>query len=108
MLQIVVDANNTSAHGVQDDGKGYNKVLIWLSAEDWKCELRGEVELVILKCCDTTNTWVYKYSNIFRKGNLKGMNWSRKIQNMKHKRNKKKKEEMWKEKGINCKWERKS
>ena len=34
MLQIVMDANSTSAHSVQDDGKGYNEVLIWLSAED--------------------------------------------------------------------------
>ena len=34
MLQVIVDANDTSAHGVQDDGKGYNEVLIWLSAED--------------------------------------------------------------------------
>ena len=28
MLQVVVDANNTSAHSVQDNGKGYNEVLI--------------------------------------------------------------------------------
>ena len=34
MLQVVVDANDTSAHGVQDDGEGYNEVLIRLSAED--------------------------------------------------------------------------
>ena len=34
MFQVVVDANNMSAHAVQDDGKGYHKVLIWLSAED--------------------------------------------------------------------------
>ena len=34
MFQVVVDANNTSAHGVQDDGKGYNEVLIQLSAKD--------------------------------------------------------------------------
>ena len=34
MFQIVMDANSTSARGVQDDGKGYNEVLIWLSAED--------------------------------------------------------------------------
>ena len=25
MFWIVMDANNMSAHGVQDDGKGYNK-----------------------------------------------------------------------------------
>ena len=29
-----MDANSMSAHGVQDDGEGYNEVLIWLSAED--------------------------------------------------------------------------
>ena len=34
MLWIVMDANSTSAHSVQDDGKGYNEVLIRLSAED--------------------------------------------------------------------------
>ena len=34
MLRIVMDVNNMSAHGVQDNGKGYNKVLIRLSAED--------------------------------------------------------------------------
>ena len=30
MFQIVMDVNNTSAHGVQDDVEGYNKVLIQL------------------------------------------------------------------------------
>ena len=25
MFQVVMDANNTSAHGVHDDGKGYNE-----------------------------------------------------------------------------------
>ena len=34
MFQIVMDANNTSAHSVQEDCKGYNEVLIQLSAED--------------------------------------------------------------------------
>ena len=34
MFQVVVDVNDMSAHCVQDDGKGYNKVLIQLSAED--------------------------------------------------------------------------
>ena len=34
MFQIVIGVNNMSAHGVQDDGKDYNEVLIWLSAED--------------------------------------------------------------------------
>ena len=29
-----MDANTTSAQGVQDHGEGYNEVLIWLSAED--------------------------------------------------------------------------
>ena len=33
-VRIVVDVNNTSACSVQDDGKGYNEVLIRLSAED--------------------------------------------------------------------------
>ena len=34
MFQIVMDANNTSAHSVQDDCKGYKEVLIWLSADN--------------------------------------------------------------------------
>ena len=34
MFQIVMDVNNTSVHGVQDDGEGYNEVLIQLPAED--------------------------------------------------------------------------
>ena len=25
MFRVVMDANNTSAHGVQDDGEGYNE-----------------------------------------------------------------------------------
>ena len=28
MFQIVMDANSTSTHGVQDDGEGYNEELI--------------------------------------------------------------------------------
>ena len=40
MLWIVMDANNMGAHGVQDNGKGYNKVLIRLSAED-KMRIEG-------------------------------------------------------------------
>ena len=31
-----MDANDMSVHSVQDDGEGYNKVLIQLSAEDEK------------------------------------------------------------------------
>ena len=34
MVWVVGDANNVSAHGVQDDGEGYNEALIQLSAED--------------------------------------------------------------------------
>ena len=34
MFQIVMDVNSTSSQGVQDDGEGYNEVLIWLSAKD--------------------------------------------------------------------------
>ena len=40
MLQIVMDANSTSTHGVQDDGEGYNEELIWLSAKD-KMRIEG-------------------------------------------------------------------
>ena len=54
---------------------------------------RGEVELVILKYCDTTN--IQKY---LKKGNVKGKNKGIKIQNIKHKRNEKREEEMQKEK----------
>ena len=31
---VVVDANNMSAHNVQDNGEGSNEVLIQLSAKD--------------------------------------------------------------------------
>ena len=34
MFRIVKDANSMSAQGVQDDGEGYNEVLMPLSAED--------------------------------------------------------------------------
>ena len=34
MFRVVMDVNNMSAHGVQDNGEGYNEVLIRLSAED--------------------------------------------------------------------------
>ena len=34
------DVNDTSAHDVQDNGEGYNKVLIQLSAED-KLQIAG-------------------------------------------------------------------
>ena len=47
-FQIVVDVNNTSAHSVKDNGKDDQPKM--------KCKLRTEVELVILKYCDTTNT----------------------------------------------------
>ena len=40
MFWIVMDVNSTSAQGVQDKGEGYNKVLIWLSAED-KMQIEG-------------------------------------------------------------------
>ena len=34
MFRIVMDANTTSAQGVQDGGEVYNEVLIQLSAKD--------------------------------------------------------------------------
>ena len=40
MFQIVVDANKMSAHGVQDNGEGYNEVLICLSANN-KMRIEG-------------------------------------------------------------------
>ena len=39
-FQIVVDANNMSAHSVQDNGKGYNEVLMQYQLKT-KCELKG-------------------------------------------------------------------
>jgi hypothetical protein len=62
----VDDANDTSAHDVQDEGEGYDEVLNRLSAED---EMRnvGEVRLIISKLLQTTSTGVYKYSKIFEK-----------------------------------------
>ena len=56
MFWIVIDTNSMSAQGVQDDGEGYNEVLIQLSAKDKNVNRRGEVELVISRSCDTTNT----------------------------------------------------
>ena len=98
----VNDVNDTSAHDVQDNGEGYNKVLIQLSAED-KLQISGWSRTllfwstVILQIRECTN--IHK---IFRNSNLNGMNESTKIWNMKHKRNKKKRREMKKEKEINC------
>ena len=40
MFRIVIDANSTSAQGVQDDGEGYNEVQIRLSGED-KMRIEG-------------------------------------------------------------------
>ena len=83
---------------VQDNGEGYNKVLIQLSAK-----LQGEVEL-----CYFEVLWYYKYMNVqifknIQNSYLNGMNESTKIWNMKHERNKKKRREMQKEKEIKCK-----
>ena len=50
----VNNVNDTSAHDVQDNGEGYNKVLIQLSAK-----LQGEVEL-----CYFEVLWYYKYMNV--------------------------------------------
>ena len=101
-----MDVNNMSAHSVQDDGKGYNEVLIWLSAEDemWIEGVKYNLlfrNTVILQIHECTSIW--KHSE---KGNVKGMNKGIKIQSMKHKRNKKKRRETQKEKEIKCKWER--
>ena len=50
----VNDVNDTSAHDFQDNGEGYNKVLIQLSAK-----FQGEVEL-----CYFEVLWYYKYMNV--------------------------------------------
>ena len=57
-FQIIVDTNNTSAHGAQDDGEGYNKVLIWLSAED-EMQIEGWS-----RTCYFEVLWYYKYMNV--------------------------------------------
>ena len=63
----VNDVNSTSAHDVQDNGEGYNKVLIQLSAED-KMKIPGWSRTllfwstVILQICECTN--IQKYSEI--------------------------------------------
>ena len=90
MFWIVIDANSTSAQGVQDDGEGYNEVLIWLSAEDemWIEGVKYNLLFwgtVILQIHECTN--IRKYSE---KGNVKGMNKGIKIRNIKHKRTQKK------------------
>ena len=58
MFQIVIDANSTSAQGVQDDGEGYNKVLIWLSAED-KMQIEGWSRTSYFEVL-----WYYKYMSV--------------------------------------------
>ena len=55
MFHIVIDANSTSAQGVQDGGEGYNEVLIWLSAKD-KMRIEGVKYFEIL--------WYYKYMSV--------------------------------------------
>ena len=63
----VNDVNYTSAHDVQDNGEGHNKVLIQLSAED-KLQIAGSSRTlllwstVILQICECTN--IQKYSEI--------------------------------------------
>ena len=39
-IQLVCNANVTSAHGVQDDGEGYNEMLNRLSAGD-EMQIKG-------------------------------------------------------------------
>ena len=79
LFWIVMDANSTSAQGVQDDGEGYNKVLIRLSAKD-EMQIKGVKQnllfqgTVILQIHECTN--IQKYSE---KGNVKGMNKGMKI-----------------------------
>ena len=61
----VNNINNISAYDVQDNGEGYNKVLIQLSAED-KIQIAGWSRTllfwstVILQICECTN--IQKYS----------------------------------------------
>jgi hypothetical protein len=47
-VQMVDNANDTSAHDMQDEGEGYDEVLNRLSAET-RCKMWGEVELIISK-----------------------------------------------------------
>ena len=46
---MVADVNDMRAEGVQDNGKGYDKVLNGLSAKKVRLNQGGEVELIILK-----------------------------------------------------------
>ena len=63
----VNDVNDTSAHDVQDNGEGYNKVLIPLSAED-KLQIAGWSRTllfwstVIVQTHECTN--IHKHSEI--------------------------------------------
>ena len=68
---------------------------MWIEGVKWNLLFWSSVILQIHEC-----TNIRKYSE---KGNVKGMTKGTKIQNIKHKRNKKKKEEMPKEKEIICK-----
>jgi len=57
-------------------------------------------DLLFRKYCDTTSTWVYKYSKIFGNRNVKGKNKRTKIRNTKHEESEKKTREIQKEKEI--------
>ena len=85
-IWLVCNANVTSAHGVQDDGEGYNEMLNRLSAED-EMQIEG------------WSTTCY-FETIL----LLQVHGHTKVRNMKHKRNKKKVREMRKEKEIKRKW----
>jgi len=66
-IQLVCNANVMSAHGMQDDGEGYNEMLNWLSAEDemwiegWSttCYFESTVTLQVHGC-----TNIRKYSEM--------------------------------------------
>jgi len=66
-IQLVCNMNVMSAHGVQDNGEGYNEMLNWLSARD---EMRIEgwsmtcyfKTIVLLQVHGHTN--IQKYSEI--------------------------------------------
>ena len=98
-----MNVNSTSAQGVQDDGEDYNEVLIQLSAED---EMRIEGVKQNLLFQSTAILQIHECTNIrkyLEKGNVKGMNKGIKIRNIKHKKKKKTRREMRKEKEIKCK-----
>jgi len=72
-IRLVCNTNVTSAHGMQDDGEGYNEMLNRLSAEDemriegWSTTCYFET-IVLLQVHGHTNIRKYSEKEIWKVG----------------------------------------